>query len=590
MRSLVEGWRRALEALVQHVQQPGAGGHTVSDFPLVALSAEQVEQLEVAYPDLEEILPLSPLQEGLLFHALYDRSVSDVYSVQIGMELEGLLDAPRMQRAARALVRRHANLRAAFRQDGLERPVQVIVRDAEVPWREEDLSALDLKKQDARRRELLSADLAKRFEPSEAPLLRFTLLRLGREQNLLVFTNHHLLLDGWSLPLFLNELFALYGSGEQVAGNRVRPYSEYLAWLAKQNNEVALATWRDYLAGLDGPTLLASPLPRDPSGALPEYCESDLQVELCKRLQGLARERSLTVNTIIQGLWAVLLGRLTDRDDVVFGVTVSGRPAELPGVEQMLGLFINTLPLRVRLTPNESLVVLLSGIQESQARLLAFQHVSLAEVKQAAKCGELFDTLVVFENYPLDNAAWIEPVEELRLASIWTRDITHYPLSLKVVPGERLRLRVDYDAARIDRFIAENLTSRFVRLLNQAVATPDVPLYRLEIHSSQERQQILKDFNDTTHPLPEAAVPQLFEVQVERTPKATALVFGEESLSYQELNARANRLAEYLRREGVGVGSRVALCMDRSLEMIIGMLAILKAGGVYVPLDPSLSG
>ena len=270
VRSLVEGWRRALEALVQHVQQPGAGGHTVSDFPLVALSAEQVEQLEVAYPDLEEILPLSPLQEGLLFHALYDRSVSDVYSVQIGMELEGLLDAPRMQRAARALVRRHANLRAAFRQDGLERPVQVIVRDAEVPWREEDLSALDLKKQDALRRELLSADLAKRFEPSEAPLLRFTLLRLGREQNLLVFTNHHLLLDGWSLPLFLNELFALYGSGGQVAGN-LRPYSEYLAWLAKQNNEVALATWRDYLAGLDGPTLLASPLPRDPSGALPEY-------------------------------------------------------------------------------------------------------------------------------------------------------------------------------------------------------------------------------------------------------------------------------------------------------------------------------
>ena len=253
----------------------------------------------------------------------------------------------------------------------------------------------------------------------------------------------------------------------------------------------------------------------------------------------------------------------------------------------MLGLFINTLPLRARLNPEESLVDLLTGIQASQAQLLPFQHARLAEIKQQAKCGELFDTLVVFENYPLDSAARTEPAEGLRLASIQGRDVTHYPLSLKVVPRQQLRLRVDYDPARVDRVTAENVASRLVRLLNEAVATPDVPLYRLEILSSQERQWILKDLNDTACPLPEAALPKLFEAQVERTPKATALVFGEESLSYQELNAHANRLAEYLRREGVRVGSRVALCMDRSPEMIIGMLAILKAGGAYVPLDPA---
>ena len=310
VRSLAEGWRRALEALVRHVEEPGAGGHTVSDFPLVNLSCEQVEQMEAAYPALEDILPLSPLQEGLLFHALYDRSVSDVYCVQIGLEFEGLLDAPRMQRAVKELVHRHANLRAAFRHEGLERPVQVIVRDAEVPWREEDFSALDGQTQDLRRKEWLAADLAERFEPSEAPLLRFALLRLNRERHVLVVTSHHLLMDGWSMPVFLGEFFALYRSdGHAAALPRVRPYSEYLAWLGQQNSQVALATWRDYLADLDGPTLLAPPLRQDASPGLPDYWQSDLPGELCDQLQALARERNLTLNTIIQGLWAVLRAR-----------------------------------------------------------------------------------------------------------------------------------------------------------------------------------------------------------------------------------------------------------------------------------------
>ena len=224
VRSLAEGWRQALEALVRHVEERGAGGHTPSDFPLVTLSSKQVEQLEAACPALEDILPLSPLQEGLLFHALYDQSVPDVYAVQISMEFEGLLDVQRMQRAVRALVRRHANLRAAFFQEGLEHPVQVIVRDVDVPWREEDLSALDGETQDARQKALLAADLAERFVPSAAPLLRSTLVRLGRERNVLVFTNHHLLLDGWSLPVFLGELLALYRNGGHVAAlPHVRP-------------------------------------------------------------------------------------------------------------------------------------------------------------------------------------------------------------------------------------------------------------------------------------------------------------------------------------------------------------------------------
>ena len=234
--------------------------------------------------------------------------------MQISMEFEGLLDVERMQCAVRALVRRHANLRAAFFQEGLEHPVQVIVRDIDVPWREEDLSALDGETQDARQKELVAADLAERFVPSAAPLLRSTLVRLGRERNVLVFTNHHLLLDGWSLPVFLGELLALYRNGGHVAAlPHVRPYSEYLAWLAGQDTEVALTAWRDYLYGLEGPTLLAPPSRRGTSSAPPDYWQNDLSAELSDRLRGLARERNVTLNTIIQGLWAILLGRLTGR-------------------------------------------------------------------------------------------------------------------------------------------------------------------------------------------------------------------------------------------------------------------------------------
>ena len=383
MRSLAEGWQRALEALVRHVEQRGAGGHTPSDFPLVALSLEQVEHLETAYPDLEDILPLSPLQEGLLFHALYDRNALDAYGVQLAMQFEGHLDAARMQRAVNALLRRHANLRAAFRQETLDRPVQVIVRNVVAPWREEDLSTLDSETQEIRRRELLAADLAQRFEPAKAPLLRVAVLRFSPERHLLVFTNHHLLLDGWSGPVFLSELFALYRSdGHSSTLPPVRPYSSYLTWLTKQDREVALAAWRDYLTDLEGPTLLGAS--QTETSAVVESWQRKLSVDLSGQLQSLAREHGLTLNTIIQGLWAVLLGRLTDRDDVVFGITVSGRPADLDGVEQMVGLFINTVPLRVRLAPEEALAAMLARIQESQARL-SFQYVRLAEIKRQVK-------------------------------------------------------------------------------------------------------------------------------------------------------------------------------------------------------------
>ena len=370
--SLCEAWRLALEGLVRHVEQPGAGGHTPSDFPLVKLSQAQIEELEKLCPEVEEILPLSPLQEGLVFHALYEDVGVDVYTVQFAAELAGGLDAERMRRAAEALLRRHSNLRVSVHHEGLAQPVQMIPRGVCLPWEEAELCGQT-------KEEWLAADRLKRFVFTDGPLLRFSLVSLDNGHQMLVFTYHHVLLDGWSTPIVISELMALYGSdGNEDALPRVRPYAEYLRWLAGQDRERALGAWRKYLADAE-PTLVAGPAVQS-AAVLPHKWEQTLSEELTTGLQALAREHGLTLNTVVQGLWAVLLGRLTGRDDVVFGVTVAGRPAEIAGIEQMVGLFINTVPVRVRLRPEQSLVDLLAEVQRSQSELLSYQHVGLAEI------------------------------------------------------------------------------------------------------------------------------------------------------------------------------------------------------------------
>ena len=298
------------------------------------------------------------------------------------------------------------------------------------------------------------------------------------------------------------------------------------------------------------------------------------------------RRQGLTLNTLIQTAWAILLGRLLGRGDVVFGVTVSGRPPEVAGIERMVGLFINTLPLRIKLPPAKPLLDLLKEVQDSQSKLIAHQHLGLAEIQSAAGLGELFDTLVVFENYPLDETSPLAESGGLRLARVSGHDATHYPLALMAIPGGQLRLRFDYRPDLFDRATVEAIAGRFVRLLEATVAHPDRAIGSLDILSGEERASILRGWNDTAHALSAATLPELFAAQVARRPDAIAVVFEDESLSYGALDRRANRLAHHLRALGVGPETVVGLCLARSLDMIVGLIGILKAGGAYVPLDP----
>ncbi|MER8158413.1 amino acid adenylation domain-containing protein [Streptomyces sp. NPDC094472] len=543
---------------------------------------------------LQDILPLAPLQEGLLFHSVYDEAAPDVYVVQDTMDLEGYLDPEALRAACRTLLRRHANLRAGFRYAGLRRPVQFIPHEVPLPWEELDLAALTEDERTEAADRVLEADRRRRFDLGKPPLMRFTLLRLGDGRHRFVLTNHHILLDGWSRPMLLRELLALYAArGDDSGLPRVRPFRDYLHWLAGQDRDAAVAAWREALAGIDGPTLVA-PRSGDRPAVVPGRLDTELEPAVYEALAALARERALTLNSLVQGAWAVVLGGLTGRDDVVFGATVSGRPPELAGVETMVGLFINTLPVRVRLRADEPLVDLVRRVQDEQTRLQAHQQIGLAEVRRLAGAGELFDTTMVFENYPVDLTAGNDKpggTSGLTVAGARNRDAAHYPLALVAVGrGGLLRLRLDHQPDLIPEASARAVLDRVVRVLTSVATDPLRPVGRLELLSGEEHRTVLALGRGADTDVPDLSLPEAFRAQAARTPHATAVRTGADALDYAALDARSDALAHRLTRLAVVSETPVALLMERSADVIVSALGILKAGGAYVPLrqrDPA---
>ncbi|MFI8194542.1 amino acid adenylation domain-containing protein [Streptomyces sp. NPDC085946] len=538
--------------------------------------------------ELEDILPLAPLQEGLLFHALYDEAALDLYTLQMAFDLEGPLDAEALRAAARALLRRHASLRAGFWHEDLDEPVQIVPREVTLPWEDVDLTAVAPAGREAEAERIAAADRLRRFDPARPPLLRFTLIRLGQERHRFLLTAHHLVLDGWSVQLLLDELFRLHAQGGREDGMPpAARYRDYLAWLAGQDRAAAEDVWREVLKGIDEPTRVA---PSDPSRTpdLPGQVLHDLPGGLADALDGLARREGLTLNTVFLGAWAIVLGRLTGRDDVVFGTTVSGRPPQVPGAEKMIGLFANTLPVRVRLDPAEPLTGMLARLQQDQTRLMACQHIGLAGIQRTLDSGELFDTATVFENLPAGGSGTAAAAHGggLRVTATRSHGVTHYPLNFMVMPGRPLRLRLDHQTDLFDREAAEAIMGRVVRVLRAAVADPARRIGDLEILTPEERARVLVEWNGTPGGPPSTLVPEAFAAQAARTPHAPALSDGRTRWTFAELDARAHALARRLTAHGVGPDTLVGLCVRRSADMIAAVLAVWKAGGVCVPLDP----
>ncbi|MFB7717229.1 amino acid adenylation domain-containing protein [Nocardia sp. NPDC056100] len=595
VREFAELWAAALAGLTSHARRALAGGHTPSDFGLVPVTQPNIDAWEREYPRLTDVWPLSPLQYGLLFHARYDTDTADGYTVQTQLSLAGRVDGARLRTAAQSLLDRHDVLRVVFTETA-QGPRQLLLDGIELPWQEVDLT--DIEDAGERTRELerlIAVDAGTRFDLARPPLLRFSLIRTAAEAYTLLMTNHHLVLDGWSTPLVVRELLAGYLAaitGQSFTTGPAHSYREFLAWLGEQDDAASMAAWTEALAGVDSPTRAV------PSLAGIASTESgmvtiDFGPEQLARLEGTVRAAGATVNTAVQTAWALLLVMLTGRTDVVFGGTVSGRPPQLSGVEEMVGLFINTLPVRVRLDPGERVADLLARVQDEQTRLLDHQHVGLAAIHQAVGLPELFDTLTVFESYPIDRETLSQAMDiaGMRILDVSGTDATPYPLNLMVIPqraadgAESLQITVKFMADQLSEAEARRLLDRFGYLLDQIAFAPQRRVAQLQHCEPAERRQLLPVRGGD--PVPMRTLPEILGAGARVNPDGIAISSGTLTMTYRDLDAWSNRFARVLLRRGVGREVFVVLALTRSVESIVAVWALAKTGAAFLPLDPN---
>ncbi|WP_057381409.1 non-ribosomal peptide synthase/polyketide synthase [Pseudomonas aeruginosa] len=586
IQRLADAYRDELLALIAHCRVAEGQGLTPSDFPLARLDQARLDQLPLAPCEVEDLYPLSPMQQGMLFHSLYQQEAGD-YINQLRVDIDGL--HPESFRAAwQAALDEHDVLRSGFLWQGaFETPLQVVRKRVEVPfsvldWRgREDLAAaLD---------ELAAGEGRLGFDLSEAPLLRLVLVRTDEERYHLIYTNHHILMDGWSNSQLLGEVLQRYrGETPPRSGGR---YRDYIAWLQRQDAALAEAFWLPRLRQLDEPTRLGQSIAQAKQRGK-GYAERlrELDGEQTRRLAELAREQKITVNTLVQAAWLMLLQRYTGQDSVAFGATVAGRPAELNGIEEQIGLFINTLPVIASPLPQQSLASWLQAVQGENLALREFEHTPLYDIQRwAGQGGEaLFDNILVFENYPVSQMLQQQASQGLAFGAVGNHEQTNYPLTLSVSLGQRLELQFAYDREHFDDASVARLDRHLTHLLAQMVERPaSTCLAELQLLEAAERRQAIFDWGRNPGRYPdERSVEQLFASRAAMEPERVALLFEERQLSYGELNAQANRLAHRLIELGVGPDVLVGIAVERGLEMIVSLLAVLKAGGAYVPLDP----
>ncbi|MGE8465635.1 MAG: non-ribosomal peptide synthase/polyketide synthase [Pseudomonas putida] len=586
IQHLAQAYEQALAELVEHCCQPQHQGVTPSDFPLAALTQGQLDSLPVPAAQIADVYPLSPMQQGMLFHTLYDQQAGN-YINQLRVDVEGL-DVQRFKQAWQAALDAHDILRSGFVLQGeLEQAVQVVRKSVALPCSEHDWRGQPALEQALQA--LAEGERQQGFDLTEAPLLRLVLVQTGEARHHLIYTNHHILMDGWSTSRLLGEVLQRYaGLAPQAQATH---YRDYIAWLQGQDAAVAQAFWQAQLAALDAPTHLAQAIAGSAGVAGSGYGDHRLafDTEQTARLETFARANRVTVNTLVQSAWLLLLQRCTGQASVCFGATVAGRPAELTGVEEQIGLFINTLPVIGAPRAEQTVAAWIGQVQASNLAVREFEHTPLYDVQRWAGQGgdALFDSILVFENYPVSEALQQGAPGGLRFGDVAVQEQTNYPLTLVVELGATLSMQYSHDRALWSDEAIARLAAYFANVLQALVADAEAVVGELPMLGLQEQQLMVEGWNDTQAAYPdERSIHSLIEAQVFATPDAPALVFGEQTLSYAALNGKANQLAHKLRELGVGPDVLVGIAMERSLEMVIGLLGIVKAGGAYVPLDP----
>ncbi|RKG75011.1 non-ribosomal peptide synthetase, partial [Corallococcus exercitus] len=597
VRKVSQRFLSALRELITLRHSEDSRMRTPSDFPLARLTQASLDAVLAAQgPTVEDLFPLSALQEGMLFHALQDPHAG-YYFEHTAWSIHSDVDISLFQRTWQTAVDRNPILRTAFVSRDLESPLQVVHSHVALPFEVHDWRHLPEDARKAGLERLIVVDRARGFDVTRAPLSRMTAVRLADAQWRFIWSHHHLLFDGWSLGLFFQEVFAIYDAlraGTPLPPAGRPPYRDYIAWLGQRDVVEDERFWRNQLQGLSVPTPVPAmrPVPTVASGTVVNQPILGVTIPEARTaaLEAFTRRHQLTLNTLAQAAWALVLARHADTRDVLFGTTLAGRPPELAGSEAMLGLLITTLPVRIAL-PDDAAPVL-PWLQSIQAKLLGIQqhqHTPLVTAhgwSDIPRGLHLFQSLLVFENFPFDESL-LRRSTALDLRDLQMGESINYPLAATVLPGRELQMHLAYDENRLAAESVQRVLGQWQHAM-EALIQPEARLADVSLLPAEDRAWLLRTgTGDAVDFEREATVHARFEREAAATPDADAVVFGETTLSYRQLDARANQLAWHLRSMGVGPEVTVGLCLERSAEAIVALLAVLKAGGAFVPLDPS---
>jgi amino acid adenylation domain-containing protein/non-ribosomal peptide synthase protein (TIGR01720 family) len=567
---------------------------TPHDLTYKDLTINQLEELGRLYK-IDNIYELSPMQEGLYFHSLTNTE-SSTYFEQMSYKLKGRLNIKVVKESLNILFKHYDILRTAFVHENVGRALQIVVEDRKIDFYSEDISALsDLHEKEIVVSKFKEKDRRKTFDLSKDVLMRMTVFQINKEEFEVIWSHHHILMDGWCLAILISQFFEVYNNllNEQIPKLLpVQPFSVYINWLKKQDKYKAKSYWAKYLHGykylasLPGNEIIQQGI---------QYQKDELVFKICAdktdAIKSLASSYNVTVNTFIQTLWGILLSKYNNTTDVVYGAVVSGRSSEIQGVEQMLGLFINTVPVRFQYHSDTSFISCMKQMQETAIETEPYHFLQLAEIQSETDLKQnLLDHILVFVNYPVDEqiSSGSRGIEGLSLSEIEIFEQTSYNLNLRFIPGEELTLNINFNSVVYERDFLKSLWGHFEQVVDQIILNPEILVADIDI-LTQADYKILNQFNATIKPYPEnKTIQHLFEEQALLIPEEVAVVFENVELNYNELNRKANQLAHYLRDNyAIKPDKLIGLMVNRSERMIIGLLGILKAGAAYVPIDPS---
>ncbi|WP_444997366.1 non-ribosomal peptide synthase/polyketide synthase [Aliikangiella sp. IMCC44359] len=577
-------------AIIQHCQENPQGSYTPSDFPLANINQSELEQLQQSYPDLINLYPSTGMQRGLLFHSELRDSA---YVTQLDLGINGQLDIALFKQAWQVVIDRHDIFRTAFVGENYH---QLVVASATLEWTVKDCRNLPVTQQQQIIENCRTHDKTRGFDFTQIPLMRATLICLSDNENRLIISYHHSLMDAWSQSVVVNDVLQSYQAlliGEAVQLPEAVPYANYIQWLEAVDKKSAVDFWQSHIGMIEEPTSLNIGKNKREESSQALISSFKLAEENTIGLQARAKKANTTLNTLIQAAWAFLLQSYSQQDTVVFGETISGRPSTLAGVEQMVGLFITTLPVKVDISAELKIDDWLKELHQQSVLREEFSYLPLIEIQKLSSVSEqstLFDTLIAFNNLPAtgsdENSATAKAV--LSIDDVKGDEQTNYGLTLSISLQETLGFSLSFRSDEYEVEVVERLLGHLENILRSLSDSQVETIKQLSLLNESDKVKVLQQWNDTDKNYSNiACIHQLFEKQVDLQPEATAIVFEKEQLSYRTLNERANRLARYLVEQGVKPDSVVGLCIERCPDMIVAILGIIKAGGAYLPMDPN---